>query len=129
MQPAAAQVVPEHDGANELRRSRFSRSPTASAAGTVSSPGCAFVTGSKSSVSSACANIAFTSAALIADVRMSVVRIDASGVPPCARAKRIAISPGFRRAPETMAAIVSRMRCFASRTTSGGSACSRAAAM
>jgi hypothetical protein len=50
------------------------------------------VTGSKSSVSSAWANIAFTSAALIADVRRSVVRIEDSGVPPCDRANRIAIS-------------------------------------
>ena len=64
---------------------RSSRSPTASAAGTTEHPGCAFVTASKSSVSSAWANIALASAALTADVRMSVVKTVASGTPPCAR--------------------------------------------
>jgi len=87
------------------------------------------VTGSKSSVSSACANIALTSAALIAVVRIFVVRIEASAVPPWARAKRMAISPGLSFAPETIAATVSSTRCFVSRSTSGGSGCWRAATM
>jgi hypothetical protein len=69
------------------------------------------------------------SAAVIADVLMLVVRIEASGVPPCARAKRMAISPGFNVAPETIAAMVSRMRCLAAVATSAGSICVRAAAM
>ena len=44
---------------------RLPRSPIASAAGTTAQPGCALVTGSKSSVSSACANMPLASAALI----------------------------------------------------------------
>jgi hypothetical protein len=87
------------------------------------------VTGSKSSVSSACANIAFTNAAFTDDVRIAVVSTVASATPPCARAKRIAASPGLSRAPDTIAAIVSRIRCLVSRAISGGSARSRAAAM
>ena len=46
-----------------------------------------------------------------------------------ARTKRMAISPGLRRAPDTIAASVSRIRCFVSRTTSTGSARCREAAM
>jgi hypothetical protein len=52
------------------------------------------VTGSKSSVSSACANIALAKAAFTAVVMMSVVSTDASAVPPWDRTYRIATSPG-----------------------------------
>ena len=45
-------------------------------------------------------------AAWIADVLMLVVGTEASVGPPCERTYRIAISPGFSRAPEIMAAIV-----------------------
>jgi len=63
------------------------------------------------------------------DVLIAVVSTVASDIPPCARASLIAASPGVSRAPETIAAIVSRMRCFVSRATSGGSARLRADAM
>ena len=111
------------------RRERSSRSATASAAGTTAHPGCALVTGSKSSVSSAWANMPLASAALIAEVRRPLAQTAASGVPPCCRTNRTAISPGLRRAPEIMAPSVSRMRSPVCRAASGGSARPRAAAM
>ena len=46
---------------------RFSRSPITIAAGRTAQPGCAFVIGSKSSVSSACANIPIATAAFTAE--------------------------------------------------------------
>jgi hypothetical protein len=63
-----------------------SRSAIARAAGTTAQPGWAFVTGSKSSVSSAWANMPLTKAAFTAEVLISVVMMVASATPPCARA-------------------------------------------
>ena len=56
----------------------------------------------------------------MAEVLISVARTDASGTPPWARTKLMAISPGLRRDPETMAPIASSTRCLVSSNTFGG---------
>ena len=104
-------------------------SAMARAAGATEQPGWDLVTGSKSSVSSAWPNIPLPSAALTADVLMSLASNDASGVPPCKPMYLMVISPGFSRAPETTAARLSRILCLAARATSGGRLRSRAPTM
>ena len=68
-------------------------------------------------------------AALMAVVTTSEPMSCASGVPPWARRKAMASSPGLRREPETMAAMVSRMWCFVFSATSGGRGRRSASAM
>ena len=80
------------------------------------------MTGSKSSVSSACANIPLASAALTAEVLIFGREDGRLGDAALRAHVRMAISPGLRRAPDTIAPSVSRMRCLASRATCGGRA-------
>jgi len=101
----------------------------ASAAGTTELPGCAFVTGSKSSVSSECAHIAFASAALTAVVRNLLPMTEACTSPPSPRAYFSPIMPGVMREPDTIAPNVSRIRCLHSSSTAGGNSWSRADTM
>jgi hypothetical protein len=101
---------------------RPSFSAIASAAGITELPGCALVTGSTSSVSSAWAHIALASAALIAVVRKSAPITEACGSPPSPRTYFTAMMPGVMREPDTMAPKVSRIRCLHATVTTSGSA-------
>ena len=74
----------------------------------------------ESSVSSAWASMPLARAAFIAEVMMPLPITWASRGPPCCSTKRIANIPGFSTEPETMAAIVSNIWCFAFWITSGG---------
>ena len=78
-------------------------SAIANAEGTTELPGCALVTGSKSSVSSAWAHMAFARAALITVVRKRAPITEACGSPPSSWTYFTAISPGRMREPDTMA--------------------------
>ena len=68
-------------------------------------------------------------AALTALVRVPVVRMVASGVPPIAVTYSIARRPGSSGAPETIAAIVSSRCSLARSSTSAGSVRRGVAAM
>ena len=83
------------------------RSAIASAAGTALAPGWVIEARWESSVSSACANTPFASAALSAVVTIFVPATEASLVPPSVFTCVIAHLPGRRREPDTIAASVS----------------------
>jgi hypothetical protein len=64
--------------------------------------------------------MAFAIAAFIAVVLILVVTTEASAVPPCDAVNLIAISPGLRREPDTIAARESRILCLVASMTSDG---------
>jgi hypothetical protein len=80
---ARAEVITQRDGAQQLRAGfDFSRSPIASAAGTIAQPGCDSEGACESSVSSACASMPLICAACSALVTMSDPITSACGLPP-----------------------------------------------
>jgi hypothetical protein len=84
-------------------------------------PGCVSDGACESSVSSAWPSMPFACAALTALVTIREPITVASGVPPWVLMNEIAFSPGSRRDPDTMAAIVSSTWCLVFSFTGFGS--------
>src|SRR5712664_1783002 len=96
------------------------RSPAARAAGTTAHPGCDCDGACESSVSSACANTPFVSAASIGPHTIFEATTVATSLPPYTPANCIAARPGVNSEPEIIAANVSRICCFVFSVASSG---------